>query len=626
MSQPGGSGEAKWVEWVILVGGAVVVSWLVASELAALIAGGHHLLPSPGGVFAGLVGLARHPADPRLGWPAVDRSDLPGGIGYWSVVVLFFGGLGAGSYRVWQWHTTRRGPGGSVGSQRKHRLGADPRARLANRHDVAPLVVDSAKRGRVVLGRLLVEGRPGPLLATEDEGQRAHLSPLRKKHPSRGGRASVVVVGPSRSGKTSGLAVPAILEWDGPVVAVSVKDDLLRDTISARRHRGPVQIFDPRGALGGRHAEVACWSPLRRCGTLAGAVRAAKALAASGPSGGEQHEYWAAKAGQLLAPYMLAAATASLGMGDVVRWVDDQDGVQPPKGEGESGEAEQILMGRPGQDCEIALRQARAVWRLVAATRDGVFATAGAAVSPWADPQTAGSAASADIALDRLMADGGTLYAVAPAHHQRELEPVFLGLLGELFDDAFEAAQRRGGELPRRLLVVLDEAANIAPLRDLPRYASTVAGIGITLVTIFQDLAQVKTRWNDAAPTVLSNHVAKLFLSGISDRDTLDLVSALTGDEEYAQTSRSTGDGRDTTTESVQSRRLVAPDLVRRMPTGQALLLCGSLLPAHLALRPWYKDPKLSALAHPPAIRPDVVADPPPRPASTGLPAGELLP
>ena len=624
-------GDYKWVEWVVLVGGIVVGAWLLASEAAALVLGGHRLLPSPGGVLVGLVGLVQHPGDPRLGWPVADRADLPGGVAYWVTTVLFLGGIGALIWRLRSWHTRKLAPGESPRSARKRRIGTDPRARLAGKRDVAPLAVDGAKPARLVLGRLLVEGKPGPLLATEDAGQGAHQSPLRKHDPSRGGRASVVVVGPSQSGKTSGLAVPAILEWDGPVVAVSVKDDLLRDTIAARRDRGTVRIFDPRGTLGGRYPEVACWSPLRRCNTLAGAVGAAKALTASGPQGGDQHEYWASKAAQLLAPYLLAANYRHLGMADVVRWVDDQDGVQPKGAEGSMGEAEAALlafggMAEGGPDAQVALRQGRAVWRLTAVTRDGVFATAGSAVAPWVDPQTAASSARPEITLEHLMdSRPSTVYAVAPAHHQRELEPVFLGLLGELLDDAFELAQRRGGELPKRLLVVLDEAANIAPLGDLPRYASTAAGVGITLVTVFQDLAQVKTRWHDAAPTVLSNHVAKMFLSGISDRDTLDLVSALTGDEEYTQTSRSTGEGRDSTTESVQSRRLVAPDLVRRMPAGQALLLYGSLLPAHLALRPWYKDADLKALAHPAPIKPDAVIPPEPDSPAPRAPA-ELTP
>jgi hypothetical protein len=72
------------------------------------------------------------------------------------------------------------------------------------------------------------------------------------------------------------------------------------------------------------------------------------------------------------------------------------------------------------------------------------------------------------------------------------------------------------------LLVVLDEAAHIAPLPELDGLAATCASHGIQLVTVWQDLAQVRARYGSRAPTVLNNHRAKVFLPGIADPDTLD--------------------------------------------------------------------------------------------------------
>ncbi len=42
---------------------------------------------------------------------------------------------------------------------------------------------------------------------------------------------------------------------------------------------------------------------------------------------------------------------------------------------------------------------------------------------------------------------------------------------------------------------MLDEAANVAPIPDLDALASTGAGQGIQLVTVFQDIAQVNARY-----------------------------------------------------------------------------------------------------------------------------------
>ena len=51
---------------------------------------------------------------------------------------------------------------------------------------------------------------------------------------------ALVVFGPPQSGKSAGLAVPALLEWNGPAVASSIKNDLLAVTEARRRALGSV--------------------------------------------------------------------------------------------------------------------------------------------------------------------------------------------------------------------------------------------------------------------------------------------------------------------------------------------------------------------------------------------------
>ena len=120
-----------------------------------------------------------------------------------------------GTSRIWLgaqpggWAESSRGidlPGGAL-----HRAATAPPAAHARwaRPDLRPLVVGKATgaclppAGRLVLGTV---GRR--LIATE----RAQ---------------SVIVIGPTQSRKTSGFAVPAIMEWEGPVIAASVKTDFL---------------------------------------------------------------------------------------------------------------------------------------------------------------------------------------------------------------------------------------------------------------------------------------------------------------------------------------------------------------------------------------------------------------
>ena len=179
-------------------------------------------------------------------------------------------------------------------------------ARWARRRDLRPLQVapEGAPPGRLLLGVL-----PGVARLTGLAGETAQ---------------SLVVVGPTQSGKTTSLAVPAILGWKGPVVAASVKSDLLRHTLGTRAHLGQVWCIDPTGSTGAR---ASTWSPLTGCGEWRAACRASAELCEAAKSEGTtaDGEFWYATASKLLAPLFVAAALDGRTMADVVRWVDTQE-------------------------------------------------------------------------------------------------------------------------------------------------------------------------------------------------------------------------------------------------------------------------------------------------------------
>jgi type IV secretory pathway TraG/TraD family ATPase VirD4 len=145
----------------------------------------------------------------------------------------------------------------------------------------------------------------------------------------------------------------------------------------------------------------------------------------------------------------------------------------------------------------------------------------------------------------------------------------------------------------------LDEAGNTTPLRDLPAYAATARSHGITLVTVWQDLAQVTDAYKARAKTVLNNHRAKLFGSGIADDATLDYLSRMIGDEYRTERNLSADlrGNRRSISEHRAYRRAAPADALRRVPPGQAVLLYGSELPAHVRLRPWFDDRRLRRTA-----------------------------
>ena len=209
------------------------------------------------------------------------------------------------------------------------------------------------------------------------------------------------------------------------------------------------------------------------------------------------------------------------------------------------------------------------------------------------------SADTSEIRPDRLL-DGGshTLFVCAPTHEQQRLRPLFATLLHSIVAAVFERASRTGRPLDPPLLLVLDEAANIAPLRELDTLASTAAGQGIQLVSVFQDLAQLRERWGARAGSIVNNHRARIIGSGIADPETLEYVARLLGDAEIRQFSSTAGaDGQGSTTESSGFRALAPANVLREGRPGRAVLVYGHLPPAGLELRPWFADRSLRRLA-----------------------------
>jgi type IV secretion system protein VirD4 len=590
--------EAGLIAVLALVAGAAGVVW-AGAELAALVFGAHR---STGAGFAdALAALGRLPArgaDPRSAWPPAVAARLPGPVGYWAATLPVAAAATLLAVPAVVWAGRRR-----VGVQPRRRLGVDPEGRMARGWDLAAMWVSGPTPGRLVLGRV---GRR--LVATEDNHQPLDAAlprMLRRRVAARRGqRGSVAVLGPSQCGKTSALAIPAILEWAGPVVALSVKSDLMAATIARRRRVGSVQVFDPVDVT---WETSASWSPLRDAGTLAAARRAARSIANatdwtrhSGEMG-----FWVAAAEDLLAALFWTAAAAGLGMDAVAGWVLSMDLNAPRQLAVPLAASTDPRFAREGPR---VLEVFDGVWRSDPKQISSVYLTARQVIRPWQEPAVQATAAQPRIDLPWLLDPGpagtaaNTLYLCADLDDAGRLAPVLGGLVDDLFVQAYARAGKDNQPLNPPLLMVIDEAGNW-PMRNLPARISTCAGLGIQLLLVFQSKAQVDAAYGPRADIVLANAVTKVFFAGLSDESTLRYATTLLGSEHVVQRSVSTdgsplaGAGRRSLSEAPTRVDLLPASHLRQVTPGQALLIHNTLPPAHLHGRYWYLDPDLHELA-----------------------------
>ena len=221
-------------------------------------------------------------------------------------------------------------------------------------------------------------------------------------------------------------------------MASSIKTDLLAVTVARRRALGAVFVFDPF-ALGGTASQT--WSPLNAASTWDGALEVAWRLASAGEldqRGVDGGEFWAIAAEQRLAPLLYIAARSGAGIEGLVRWTYGQ-------GARELDEALARLAGEARDDAELA--DAHAAYDAVRAfeaqadrTRSSIEATAQALLRAYRFARVARSASSCEITADRLLDEAATLYLIGDAKASKLLRPLFLALLGEVVDRAYERA------------------------------------------------------------------------------------------------------------------------------------------------------------------------------------------
>ncbi len=542
-----------------VIGGAAALGalvWLWGGLAGVLFGAGwpHVAMASLPGV---IVRLPARLADPSAAWPPGARSLLPGPAGFYATLVLLGSAVAALAR--------------SAGSTRLFR-DPSPGARWASGGELRSLRARSGRPARLTLGR-----HRGRLLRAE-------------------ARHALVAFGPPQSGKSAGLAVPALLEWPGPAVASSIKTDLLGATLRRRRELGPVFVFDPFALSG---VESQTWSPLHGARTWDGALEVAWRLAAAGEldqRAVEGGDFWAVAAEQRLAPLLFTAAATGAGVDTVVRWAYGQG----------SRELHQALftLTETARD-EAQLEGAHAAYDSVHAfeaqadrTRTSIEATVQALLRAYRFTRVVRSARSCEITPDRLLDADATLYLIGDAKASKLLRPIFLALLSQVVDRAYERATANGGRLDRPLLLCLDEAGNVAPLPNLAEIASTAPSHNIQLISIFHDLAQARSRYGKQAETVVNSHRARMLLPGVADLETLRYFSGLAGEEEARDFTRTSGAGGATRSIARRRRPLVAAEALRQLPDRHALLLYGRLAPVQIRLRMWFEDRRLRRWGH----------------------------
>jgi type IV secretory pathway TraG/TraD family ATPase VirD4 len=330
------------------------------------------------------------------------------------------------------------------------------------------------------------------------------------------------------------------------------------------------------------------------------AATRAEALAAnSGIGDGSENRVWRVHAKTIIECVLHAAALDDADIETAYRWMQSPHALETPLA---------ILETHPG-----ACRTWNDRLRGLALNSDPRFvgsmmSVVAAAIAPLALPTVRAALTPSPtrpaITAEQLLADTGTLYCLATDRGAA----ASAGLVSALIEDVahvarLTAARSLGGRMDPPVLFLLDECANVAPIPSLPSLLADGRGQNLTVIPIFQALAQVRSRYGpEDASTVFSASQIKLILGGADDADDCRDLSALIGerDDWYATTSHNSHalaiDIGATTSTSLRKVPILPPDAIRTIPFGSAVMLLSQADPLPLRMRPWTERPDAHTL------------------------------
>lgn len=347
-----------------------------------------------------------------------------------------------------------------------------------------------------------------------------------------GGPPHVMVSAPTNTGKSRRLLAPAAVLWGGPCVVVDSKDSLMQ--LVAQRRWGPAAVVDFRpidDAVYPPGVVPLTFDPTKGITTEAEALTVAETIMQMAAVGvGSTADQvtdggiWELQAAAPLAALLYAARPDEFG--------------------GNAGGMEWVLLaasdlelqgeaGRPSWEAAIDAADSAAVredlhriLQMDAKQRDSVALTVTKAIRPWLRMSLKKGEQPRGFIPEFLDQEHATLYVLAPA--DGTVAGAAVSLLDSLIRRWREKTARR--EEVARLLLVIDEWPNTAPIPPMDRYAGEARGLGVNIMAAVQDTSQLKKVYGPTYAEVLRNiFPGSLLLHGSVEQELLAAAVYATG-------------------------------------------------------------------------------------------------
>lgn len=413
------------------------------------------------------------------------------------------------------------------------------------------------------------------------------------------GPAHLITIAPTRSGKGIGTIIPNLLTANRSVICIDPKGENARVTGRRRADMGPVYYLDPFG-LSGR--PTAHYNPLASLSPdsidLADdAMTLADALVYElNSKGGEEH--WNEEAKALLSGIILYTVCHDEPQDRTLATVREYLSLAP--------DDFQKLLTVMQASTEARGLIARAANRFLGKSdreAAGVLSSAQRHTHFLDSPRIVEVVNSSDFSFADLKRGVATIFLILPPDrldtYARWLRLLLAQGLGEM---------ARSQDKPNRpVLFLLDEFAALGKLEAIERAMGLMAGYGLQLWPILQDVHQLRSLYSERAGTFLSNAgVMQAF--GVNDYETADILSKtigkttiryVTGGESENTSMFNSRDHSISRTEHLASYNLMDPNEIMKLEPSHMLLMMAGKDPLILRKIRYFEESDFAGMHDP---------------------------
>jgi type IV secretion system protein VirD4 len=391
------------------------------------------------------------------------------------------------------------------------------------------------------------------------------------------GQQFVILAAPTRSGKGVGVVIPNLLEYQGSIVVLDIKQENFDLTSGWRKSQGQdIYLFNPFAEDRRTHR----WNPMHYVSSdPAFRISDIQSIAAMlYPDGNGDQKFWISQARNAFTAFALylfenldAAAEADSPFGELhfptlggIFRLSTSDG----------GSLREYLERLSSRD--FLSSDARTAFANLLSQADETFASImGSFKEPlnaWINPVLDAATSCNDFLLTDVRKKKMTIYIGIQPNKLAESRLIVNLFFSQLINVNTRELPQTNPELKYQCLLLMDEFTAIGKVDILANSVSYMAGYNLRLLPIIQSMAQLDATYGkDISRTIITNHALQIIFAPREQQDANDYSDMLG----YTTVSKeSVSKGRDVSrSRSDERRALMLPQELKAMGTDKEVIL-----------------------------------------------------